>query len=327
MIKNPYATSWSQVKNPIPERTVVHATINAKDFNFGETSAVAAINAAIVACPDNQVVMLGPGRFLIDTPINMKRSNITLRGSGPGVTVLYKQRTTGSQHVVLIGSDLYNRTVESTSVNLTKDGIAGEYSIEVANPIGIAAGMHLKLDADEWSSAQWWDDAPFKDGTTIKIFGTDRVKYRIREPEQPGGNIPESSLDDYSRYGRVVCEVKEVKEVIGNVITFTTPLHIDYPVSKVSQVVRYRLPFNSGVGLEDLTMIGGSDGNLRVTTTAHSWCKKHLTMAELTLAYWILSSLPYAIATCTMQTFLFLVVVRIVYLCGLEPVRYLLRTI
>lgn len=273
MVKNPYATSWNQVKNPIPDRTVIHTTIESKQFNYGELSAASAINAAIIACPNNGVVLLGPGRFMLDDPINILRSDVTLRGSGPGVTILFKPRTSENQHLVLIGSTMYARTVETTSVNLTKDGVAGEYTIEVANAAGITAGMHIKLDADEWTTAAWWDDAPLKDGTKMKIFGTDRVKYRIREPEQPGGNIPESSLDDYSRYGRGICEVKEVKEVNGNVITFTTPLHIDYPVAKASQVVRYQVPFSKNVGLENLTLTGGTDGNLRVTSTAHSWAR------------------------------------------------------
>lgn len=265
MVNNPYATSWKQVKNVIPTRNTIFKTIEAKQFNYGELSAAADINAAIVACPDNQVVLLGPGRFMMPDPINIYRSNVTLRGSGPGVTILFKPRTTENQHIVLIGAEMWVKTVEATSVNLTKDGIAGEYSIEVANATGITAGMHIKLDADEWTTARWWEDSPTKAGAPMQIFGTDRVKVSAR--------VTEASLDDYSRYGRFVCEVKEVKEVNGNVITFTTPLHIDYPMSKTSQVVRYKVPFTKNVGVEDLTLTGGTDCNLRVTSTAHSWAR------------------------------------------------------
>jgi hypothetical protein len=71
----------------------------------------------------------------------------------------------------------------------------------------------------------------------------------------------------------VVTEIKEVASVAGNVITFTLPLMIDYPVSKASQVIRY-----TGVhvhsqfsGVEDLTVTGGTNGGVRITTAANSW--------------------------------------------------------
>ena len=67
------------VEGGIPERPTICATVSAD--TTGATSAVAAIQAALDACPDGQTVMVPAGRYLIDDRITVP-SNVTLRGVG-----------------------------------------------------------------------------------------------------------------------------------------------------------------------------------------------------------------------------------------------------
>jgi len=72
-----------------------------------------------------------------------------------------------------------------------------------------------------------------------------------------------------------VNELKEIASVSGTVITFTTPLHTNYPTSKSSQVTRYTggNVHVKHAGIEDLKVIGGSDGAIRLEAAAYSWIK------------------------------------------------------
>ena len=61
-----------------------------------------------------------------------------------------------------------------------------------------------------------------------------------------------------------------------NTITFSTPVHITYTTAKAAQLVRYTGRDSVHVrdaGVEDLTLTGGSDGNLSFSSAAYSWAK------------------------------------------------------
>ena len=79
----------------------------------------------------------------------------------------------------------------------------------------------------------------------------------------------------FSRPDRVTAELKEIASVDGSTITFTSPLHADFRVSQVAQVTRYtgNNAHVRDVGVEDLTVIGGSDGGIRFECAAYSWAK------------------------------------------------------
>src|SRR4051812_3172385 len=80
---------WTAVGIPggIPSRNTICATLNASTFSNGATDATSAINSAISTCPSGQVVKLSAGTFKILGHVNLV-SNVTLRGSGPKVTIL-----------------------------------------------------------------------------------------------------------------------------------------------------------------------------------------------------------------------------------------------
>src|SRR5437660_6645816 len=70
------------VPGGIPNRTTICATLSP-----GATAAQ--INSAIAACPANQVVFLRAGTYNLSAGIGFAgKNNVTLRGSGPDVTIL-----------------------------------------------------------------------------------------------------------------------------------------------------------------------------------------------------------------------------------------------
>jgi hypothetical protein len=74
------ATDWSGVGASIASRSTICATLSA-----GVTAS--AMNAAIAACPANQVVFLNAGTYSIGG-FHVNKNNVTLRGAGPNSTIL-----------------------------------------------------------------------------------------------------------------------------------------------------------------------------------------------------------------------------------------------
>src|ERR1700730_2777705 len=78
------AIDWSTpgIVGGIPSRTTICATLNP-----GASSST--ISTAIAACPAGQVVFLNAGTYTISSGINFgARNNVTLRGAGPGSTIV-----------------------------------------------------------------------------------------------------------------------------------------------------------------------------------------------------------------------------------------------
>lgn len=76
------AIDWSKAgAGTIPTRTTVCTTLSP-----GAT--LSQINSAIANCPAGQVVFLNPGTYNLAGQLNLYKSNVTLRGSGPDQTFL-----------------------------------------------------------------------------------------------------------------------------------------------------------------------------------------------------------------------------------------------
>ena len=165
-------------KGGIPSRTTVCATLSPSGKDDS-----AAIQAALNNCPANQVVMLNAGTFTVNTSYVQVPSNITLRGSGAGVTILKKTNgatartttvvagtiTTGGplnnkiyapnnqnppdlQPIIIVGNARWPAPDSTTSQNLTADGVQGSYSVTIANAANFAAGQWVLLDEiSKWS--------------------------------------------------------------------------------------------------------------------------------------------------------------------------------
>ncbi len=307
-------TSWNPgVTGGIPVRTTVCATVSASTYGNGASDASAGIQAALNACPSGQVVMLSAGNFTVNNLV-LIHSSITLRGAGPGSTVLTKTNgarartspmqpidpTTYSydaQPIIIIGPQRWNSPDSSTSQNLTTDGAKGSNSVTVANASGFAAGQLVLLDERSGAS---WQPVPTGFGCTNSILSSpcpplvwqgDRVAWNMHYPTQQyqddNGNSNASGPYDstpgtlpaamawFARSDRATNEIKEVASVSGNTITFTSPLHISYRTNHTAQLTRYTgaAVHVKNAGVENLTTIGGADGQIRFEDAAYSWAK------------------------------------------------------
>ena len=265
-------------------RNTICANVNASTYGNGTSDASTGIQSAIDACPAGQVVKLSAGVFRINTRYLHVSKGISLRGSGPTQTILRKTNgaTPGSnqpvdrQPVVIVGATRYPAPDNGTARNLTTDGIKGAYSVTVSNSSGFAAGQFVLLDEDHYTNASWMALPP-RDGapTSVRIWASDRAVWMRHDPAAPEDDPFPQANAWWSRAGRPVAEIKEVASVSGNTVTFTTPLHIRYRVSRTAQLTRYTggNALVKAVGVEDLAIEGGSDGGLRFEAAAYSWAR------------------------------------------------------
>ncbi len=305
-------TTWAPgFPGGIPARTTICQTLNASAYGNGSQDASAAIQAAINACPAGQVLKLSAGTFTVNNYVLVNKA-ITLRGAGSGVTFLRKTNgahgrtptlvsgtsvytpvdpgtyTYDPQPVVIIGPQRWPTPDPSGSQNLSADGAKGATSVTVANAAGFATGQFVLLD--ELSGASW-QPTPTGFPGAAKVWQGDRVAWNMHWPQQqyqddndasnavgpydttPG--VPPAAMSWFSRTDRPTNEIKQIASVGGNTITFTSPLHISYRTSHMAQLTRYT-GSNAQVqnaGVEDFTVSGGADGQVRFENAANSWAR------------------------------------------------------
>lgn len=282
------STLWNPgvtLNGGIPARTTIFTTVSAG-------ASVATIQSAINSCPSGQTVLLGAGTFTTNSYI-LVPSNITLRGSGPGVTIL--QKTDGAvagvdnpgadaSPIIIVGAARFANNQHGVigATNLTSDAVKGAYSVTVASTTGLSVGQLVLID--ELSNAAWQTDP---NGRGL-IWAADdfRVAWQKHSPGQgtddpldptdftnsdPNGSNPAASW--FCRTGRPTAEVKIIAQIVGTTVTFSTPFHIDYRTANTAQLARYEYAKVSGAGVESLSMTGGSNGSLRFNWTDSCWAK------------------------------------------------------
>jgi hypothetical protein len=233
----------------IPARTTVFKTIAPSG---GDDTAN--IQAALDACPPNQVVQLEAGTFSITGQgLVIGRSNVVLRGRGPDKTRLVKPP--GTQFpVVIIGRRWYKYTQPT---DLVADGVKGRTQVAIAKELGLKKGELVVLDQKTNEALTYW-----------------------------GPNAPPAGPQRgwFCRYDRPIGQVLEVASTNGTTVSFTTPLHIDFLKSSSAQLVRFS-PDPDGAPLESVRVSGIEDlyvshgeggdggGNIHLFATAYSWVK------------------------------------------------------
>jgi hypothetical protein len=292
------------VPGGVPVRTVTFTTINASTYGNGTQDATAGIQAALDACPPGQVVQLSKGTFTVNSLLLIS-TGITLRGAGIGITILQKTNgakartspmqpvdpstyTYDTSPVIVIGPQRWPTWDNATTQSLTTDGAKGATSVVVASANGFAAGQFVLLD--ELSGASW-QPTPTGFPGNAQVWRGDRVAWNMHLPEQqyqddnnasnsqgpydttPG--VTPAAMSWFSRTDRPVNEIKEIASVSGTTITFTTPLHISYRLSRGAQMTGYTggSVHLRNAGIEDFTVLGGADGQIRFENAAYSWAK------------------------------------------------------
>jgi hypothetical protein len=260
----------------VPDRTTVFTTV----------SPGGDIQAAIDACPPGEVVQLAAGTFTVNDFLLIDKG-ITLRGAVDPVTnapLTFLQKTNGAtagsytapdyQPIIVVGPNRYAAAQIGTSTNLTSDAVAGTYSITLASTAGLSPGQFVLLDENDYTSASFIP-LPNRNGspTSAKILASDRVVFMDHNPPDPGDDPFPDSLTWFSRMGRPLNELKEIASISGNTVTFTSPMTITYTASKNAQLTSYVDPFVKYAGIENLSLKGGSDSNVRFEGAAYSWMK------------------------------------------------------
>jgi hypothetical protein len=258
----------------IANRTTVFTTV----FPGGN------IQAAIDAAPPGQVVQLAAGTFTVNNYLLIDKG-ITLRGTVDPVTnapLTFLQKTNGAtagsytatdyQPIIIVGPTRWPQI--GTSTNLTSDAVAGTYSITLASTAGLSPGQFVILDEDDYTSASFIA-LPNRNGspTSAEILASDRVVFMDHSPSDPGDDPFPDSLTWFSRPGRPLNELKEIASISGNTVTFTSPITITYTASKNAQLTSYVNTFVKYAGIENLSLKGGSDGQVRFEAAAYSWMK------------------------------------------------------
>jgi hypothetical protein len=245
---------WTAVGIPggIPSRNTICATLNASTFNNGATDATSAINSAISTCPSGQVVKLSAGTFKILGHVNLL-SNVTLRGSGPKVTILNLLGTSVFGTGINIGS-FGDTPVFSSAVNITSGAnIAGATSFTVSSTSGMAVGRYLvisELNATTLSGVNY-----------VANQSTDNPVCTWCD----NGQTPNAT--------RVRGQIVEITAISGLTVSFTPGLYTSYTLTPTA------VPYAAAVkmaGVEDLQVFGNNltdsyQSNFGIEMCSYCW--------------------------------------------------------
>ena len=125
------------VPGGIPNRTTIFTTLNP-----GVTASD--INAALAACPSNQVVFLSAGVYNINELIYFdKHAGVTLRGAGPGLTII-------SNTVTGVGASVMsNGSGKSGATPITGGYTKGSTSVTLSDASGLNVNDIVILSQDD----------------------------------------------------------------------------------------------------------------------------------------------------------------------------------
>lgn len=191
----------------------------------------------------------------------------------------------------------FNGTAGSS--NLTANGVAGSFSVTVANASIFTVGAVVLVD--ELAQATY-KPTPLgflnnnTNGTanTVQVLSGDKVTWNIHTPNQTFQDGPPDSFGWFCRPdpvnvatgsytdGRATSELKQIQSIVGNVITFDSPLTINYRTAHVAQVTRYSNTFINqtgpsihvrNIGVESMTLLQSGGGGITFNCAAYSWVK------------------------------------------------------
>jgi Pectate lyase superfamily protein len=282
----------------IPNRTTVCATVSPIGSGGDDT---ANIQNAINACPAGEVVNLAAGTFTVtEGNFVLLNKGITLRGAGPGSTII--QRTNGCPPLspssngncgsnpspfIIVGPEQYNNWV--TSTNLTADVAQGATSVQVTSASGFSVGQIVLLD--EMSNAAYQPDVGVGGSSQIWAASDYRVVWQKHNPSQgyddfsssqypyqanTAGcwfNTPEAPSGT-QRCDRATSELKRISAISGNTITFDSPVMISYRVAHTAQLSYFQMAFTANAGVESMTLSGADNQALEFMNAANSWAYK-----------------------------------------------------
>jgi hypothetical protein len=133
------------VPGGIPNRTTIYTTLNP-----GATAAQ--INTAIANCPSNRVVYLSAGTYNVGAINLATRNGVTLRGAGPGQTIINSTATSAC-----IFSDQYGF---GSGVSISSGYTKGSTDIVLSSASGFSAGNLIMMSQNDDTSLVRTSGAP-----------------------------------------------------------------------------------------------------------------------------------------------------------------------
>ena len=220
----------------------VPAAGGATDAVFAVDNA-GAINAAITAATAEQVVYIpGPGTFIINSGLSINTDEITLRGDGPGVSIIKAGGAMGA--MLQVGTNTA-MTANKETVSGTKT--KGSTALTVADSTDYLVGQIIAVEIFNDT-----DDTRIQAGAPVRI-----------------GVFGEEAVLNY---------VAKVTAVSAGVVTITPALPVD--CTNVTVNLYQKLAANTlveKVGIEDLTFDGDDistvQNGIGWQQTAESWVR------------------------------------------------------
>ena len=231
----------------IPNRTTVCATVAPPSGN-----AASAIQSALNACPQDQVVQLTAGTFAVNSTVFVPTGR-TLRGAGQGQTIIAPSNTGSLQTSPLAIGLLWGKTVSSR--DLTADAPRGATSVTLNDASGLTVGEIILIDQVTDPNLTTWGSNCTSVNDDCRIW--------------------------FTRRDRPIGDMLEITGISGNVVSFATPLAIAFRVSSQAQIARFAdnagtvRPLPRYAGIENLTVTSptNSRGGVAMTSAAYSWVK------------------------------------------------------
>ena len=162
---------------------------------------------------------------------------------------------------------------------MTADAAAGSNSVRVASAAGFSVGQIVLLD--EASGAGWQKDVIWPN-RRIWASPDYRVVWQKHDPYYQYVDdfdastypyTPRSAGCWFSNCDRPTNEMHQISAISGNTITFNSPVMISYRANHKAQLYAYAAAFVQNAGVENMTLSGGDDGNLRFDQAAYCWAK------------------------------------------------------
>jgi hypothetical protein len=159
----PPAGTWESagVEGGIPTRTTICAVVTDAPYDAdptGAASAVAAIQAAIDACSEGEVVSIPAGTYRIDAPLQLSKA-ITLRGAGSATELRVEAAT--AIHMGGLGPWPPPKANPSYSMPIAGGSTRASTTVTVSDTSAIEVGKMIMVDEEDDPDLVWTkSDAP-----------------------------------------------------------------------------------------------------------------------------------------------------------------------
>lgn len=218
-----YTDGWESagVSGGVPAQTqTIYTTLTTTGDATDRTTA---INNAIAACPEGQVVKLGAGTFRIDGVISLtNETGVILRGSGPGVTILDSR--TASTQAMIVGNGSFDWNGFS-GTTLSANEAQGQTVISMTSTASFSIGDRVQFMQDNSATAAW------------PVIG------------------------DFGDTGRGMRHQSKITDKDGSTITIADPLPYEFTTAADAQVRAIQDGFAYQCGIEDLTLDMSNGGS------------------------------------------------------------------